>query len=126
MASIETSRIRAPSSGKMPTTSVRRLISRLKRSSGFVSRMKGPDAACAPDRLDARCVGGGEYGATVRDGGIWEQTRLGRPVLFDGLRARVSKWSPLRLARMRFEREYVGVVCPPSPAMSSEVGEVRQ
>jgi hypothetical protein len=36
MASIETSRISDGSSGKMPTTSVRRAISRLKRSSGLV------------------------------------------------------------------------------------------
>jgi hypothetical protein len=32
--------------------------------------------------------------------------------LLDGLRARVSRWPPLRLARMRFERESVGVVLP--------------
>jgi hypothetical protein len=36
MASIEASRIRLWSSGKIPTTSVRRPISRLKRSSGLV------------------------------------------------------------------------------------------
>src|SRR5438093_13749150 len=65
------------------------------------------------DRFDALGVRVGEYGATVRDRGIREQTRLGRPVLFDGLRARVSSWPPLRLARMRRERESVGVVCPP-------------
>ncbi len=66
-----------------------------------------------PDRLDAFGVRVGEYGATVWDRGIREQTRSGRPVLFDGLRARVSSWPPLRLARMRCERESVGVVCPP-------------
>src|SRR5215212_9139769 len=65
------------------------------------------------DRLDVLDVRVGEYGATVRDRGIREQTRSGRPVLFDGLRARVSRWPPLRLARMRRERESVGVVCPP-------------
>src|SRR5215211_8601790 len=65
-----------------------------------------------PDRLDACGVRAGEYGATVWDRGIREQTRSGRPVLFDGLRARVSRWPPLRLARMRRERESVGVVCP--------------
>jgi hypothetical protein len=36
IASIDTSRISEASSGKIPTTSVRRPISRLKRSSGFV------------------------------------------------------------------------------------------
>jgi hypothetical protein len=38
-----------------------------------------------PDRLDVLDVRAGEYGATVRDRGIREQTRSGRPVLFDGL-----------------------------------------
>jgi hypothetical protein len=38
-----------------------------------------------PDRLGVLDVGAGEYGATVRDRGIREQTRSGRPVLFDGL-----------------------------------------
>jgi hypothetical protein len=41
-----------------------------------------------PDRLDVLDVWAGEYGATVRDRGIRGQTRSGRPVLFDGLRAR--------------------------------------
>jgi hypothetical protein len=42
------------------------------------------------------------------------QTWTGRPVSFDGLRARVSRWPPLRLARMRRERGSVGVVLPAS------------
>jgi hypothetical protein len=33
------------------------------------------------DRLDAGGVRVGEYGATVRDGGIWEQTQVGQAVL---------------------------------------------
>ncbi len=38
------------------------------------------------DRLWApMSVWGGEYGSTVRDGGIRKQTRSGRPFLFDGL-----------------------------------------
>jgi hypothetical protein len=45
MASIETSRIRLWSSGKIPTTSVRRAISRLKRSSGLVERILGQCSA---------------------------------------------------------------------------------
>src|SRR5919198_3138500 len=60
------------------------------------------------------CVWGGEYGATVRDRGALRQTWTGRPVSFDGLRARVSRWPPLRLARMRRERGSVGVVLPAS------------
>jgi hypothetical protein len=45
MASIETRRISEASSGKIPTTSVRRAISRLKRSSGFVERIFGQCSA---------------------------------------------------------------------------------
>lgn len=37
-------------------------------------------------------------------------TRMGRPFLLDGLRARVSSWPPLRLVRLRCERVSVGVV----------------
>ncbi len=37
---------------------------------------------------------------------------MGRPLSEDGLRARVSSWPPLRLARMRRERGSVGVVVP--------------
>ena len=54
--------------------------------------------------------------STVRPSGrgvSGSKRRPGRPVLFDGPRARVSKWPPLRLTRMRFERESVVVVCPP-------------
>src|SRR3954466_6250552 len=104
--------VAAPSSGKCPRVLIDLRTWRLRFSIELVSRMKRPDAACDPDRLDVFEVRAGEYGATVRDRGIWEQTRSGRPVLFDGLRARVSRWPPLRLARMRRERESVGVVCP--------------
>ncbi len=45
IASIETKRINDGSSGKMPTTSVRRPISRLKRSSGLVLRSLGQCSA---------------------------------------------------------------------------------
>ena len=37
---------------------------------------------------------------------------LGRPSLAYGLRARNAMWPPLRLARLRCERESVVVVCP--------------
>ena len=49
------------------------------------------------------------YGATVRNRGL-RGTRMGRPFLLDGLRARVSSWPPLRLVRLRCERVSVGVV----------------
>jgi hypothetical protein len=45
IASIETRRISEASSGKMPTTSVLRPISRLKRSSGFVDLIFGQCSA---------------------------------------------------------------------------------
>ena len=45
-----------------------------------------------------------------RDRGSWGARRMGRPLTYDELRARVSIWPPLRLARMRCERESVGVV----------------
>ena len=37
--------------------------------------------AVTPDRLDAAGVWAGEYGATVRDGGVREQTRDGQAAL---------------------------------------------
>src|SRR5829696_2995724 len=37
-------------------------------------------------------------------------TRMGRPFLHSGLRARVSRWPPLRLVRLLCERVSVGVV----------------
>src|SRR4051812_14056390 len=73
-----------------------------------------------PDRLDACGVRAGEYGATVWDRGIREQMRLGRPVLFDGLRGRISLVSllvlspdaghlDLRIASLARERAVGGV-----------------
>jgi transposase len=41
--------------------------------------------------------------------------RCGQADLFDEPRARVSSWPPLRLARLRRERESVGVVSPTAP-----------
>jgi hypothetical protein len=38
--------------------------------------------------------------------------QVGRPVLCGGLRARVIRWPPLRLARLRCARGSVGVVSP--------------
>lgn len=44
-------------------------------------------------------------------------TSMGRPFLHDGLRARVRSWPPLRLVRLRCERESVGVVRPAVPVL---------
>ena len=66
--------------------------------------------------------------STVRPSGtrgIWERTRLGRPFLYVALRARVSSWPPLRLARLRFERESVGVVRPPGSHPVNRMVEVK-
>ena len=51
------------------------------------------------------------YGETVRNKGS-QGNRYGQAVLFDGLRARVSRWPPLRLVRLRRERESVSVGSP--------------
>ena len=58
-------------------------------------------------------------GCGFRDRGIWcdhpgqrrrEHEGAGRPISYVELRARVSSWPPLRLARLRRERESVVVV----------------
>jgi hypothetical protein len=51
---------------------------------------------------------------TVRPSGIGAPgvDGVGRPVLFGGLRARVSRWPPLRPARLRCARGSVVVVSP--------------
>jgi hypothetical protein len=58
-------------------------------------------------------------GRGFRDRGIWcdhpgqrrrEHEGAGRPISYVELRARVSSWPPLRLARLRRERESVVVV----------------
>ena len=48
--------------------------------------------------------------------------RCGQADLFDELRARVSSWPPLRLARLRRERGSVGVVLPAAPATQTTGG----
>src|SRR3954453_5877103 len=109
----QTSGRQLSSPGKRPIPLVRRLTSPSDRSSRLVSGMKGGRRHRVPnDRSGRCCVWGGEYGATVRGRGALRQTWTGRPVSFDGLRARVSRWPPLRLARMRRERGSVGVVLP--------------
>src|SRR5215813_5888478 len=67
------------------------------------------------------------YGATVRNRGL-RGTRMGRPFLHAGLRARVCSWPPLRLVRLRCERVSVGVVPShgsPSVDRRGEHGMVR-
>lgn len=51
--------------------------------------------------------------STVRPSGTGASlgNRYGQAVLHDGLRARVSRWPPLRLVRLRRERESVSVGC---------------
>ena len=46
--------------------------------------------------------------------------KCGQADLYDELRARVSSWPPLRLARLRRERESVGVVSPAAPAVGGD------
>ena len=61
------------------------------------------------------------YGATIRDRGTGS-TKCGQADVFDELRARVSSWPPLRLARLRRERGSVGVVSPPAPVFKQTGG----
>ena len=64
------------------------------------------------------------YGETVRNKGS-QGNRYGQAVLFDGLSARVSRWPPLRLVRLRRERESVSVGSPnPFPLETEERGKV--
>ncbi len=56
------------------------------------------------------------YGATIRDRGAGS-TKCGQAVLYHEPRVRVSSWPPLRLARLRRERESVVVVSPHAPVL---------
>ena len=76
----------ASSLGKFPLVLIALRSWRLSASIAFVTGMK--DGRCRPLRktcLSACGAGAGEYGATVRDGGIRKQTWSGRPLLLDGL-----------------------------------------
>jgi hypothetical protein len=90
----------------MPAQEVRALLTarKLVQSKLFVTGMRVP----AP-----------MSGCGFRDRGIWcdhpgqrrrEHEGAGRPILYVELRARVCSWPPLRLARLRCERESVVVV----------------
>src|SRR5271169_7019843 len=52
--------------------------------------------------------------------------KCGQADVFDELRARVSSWPPLRLARLRRERESVGVVSPTAPVKMERRCEMRR
>ena len=65
------------------------------------------------------------------DRGVWcdhpgqrhrEHEGAGRPIVYDELRARVSSWPPLQLARLRRERGSVVVVSPAAPVIRSDRG----
>ena len=59
------------------------------------------------------------YGETIRDRGAGS-TKCGQAVVHDEPRIRVSSWPPLRLARLRREREFVVVVSPHAPVLCNE------
>ena len=63
------------------------------------------------------------YGETIRDVGRREHVSASRPTTNHGLRTRAFIWPPLRLARMRREREPVVAV---SPAGSREANSEEQ
>src|SRR3954451_15648885 len=79
MASIETRRISEASSGKMPTTSMRRPISRLKRSSGFVDLSLGQCSAGGVEREHV-VFGVLEHGGDLRQAALELADRLAQPL----------------------------------------------
>jgi hypothetical protein len=90
------------------TRSVKRALGGYPGIASRARRDPGGNARCVmPVELGAGCP---RYGGGSRDRGSWGARRMGRPLTYDELRARVSIWPPLRLARMRCERESVGVV----------------
>src|SRR5918995_7139267 len=107
-----TRRVIAASLGKMPTTSVRRLISPLTRSSGLVTGMM---LAALPSPARSRSL------RMVRPSGLRGagSMKRGQADAYDEPRARVSSWPPLRPARLRLERGSVGVVQPTAPLANS-------
>ena len=89
---------------------------RLSASIALVTGMKGGRCRRVATTEPLQLLSASGSVSTVRPSGTGasgSERRLGRPFLYDAPRARVSSWPPLRLARMRFERESVGVVCPP-------------
>ena len=115
----------AVSVGKCPRALTALRIRALIDSIAFVSGMKevgtpaGSSSGPAP-RWGERFA---KYGATIRDRGCCGETQIGQAGLHDGLRARVSRWPPLRLVRVRCERESVVVVSPVGfPVQTNRVG----
>jgi hypothetical protein len=105
----------ASSLGKMPTTSVRRLISPLRRSIGLVTGMIMTVPSGPRWRYEIFGVWCDHPGQGHR-----EHAKCGQADVFDELRARVSSWPPLRPARLRRERGSVGVASPAGSRPSEE------
>src|SRR5438874_13679946 len=81
--------------GKWPRALTARRNRALSDSMALVPGMKsGGGPWCSAGPAD----GCWAYGVTVRNRGF-RGTRMGRPFLLGGLRARVSSWPPLRLVR---------------------------
>jgi len=78
---------------------------------GFLPRLRG-----AGPVITVRPSGPGASGS---------KRRPGRPFIHAAPRARVSTWPPLRLTRMRLERESVVVVCPPVLPLIVSIEEGR-
>src|SRR5579872_5091559 len=97
-------------SGNEPTTRVRRLISRRMRSSGLLTGMR---FAVLMFAAISKIVA---YGATIGTEAPGAR-RCGQADPYDEPRARVISWPPLRLARLRRERESVVVVSPAAPVI---------
>ena len=106
--------VAASSLGKWPRILTARLSFAFRASMAFVTgmRMSGADVRLGSKRSPA-------YGATIRDRGTGS-TKCGQADVHDELRARVSSWPPLRLARLRRERGSVGVVSPDAPVLSKD------
>src|SRR5262249_22706818 len=92
--------------GKRPITFVRRLTSSSERSSSFVIGTKVDGASYRLQTMHS------ERMVRPSGPGSLRTRRYGQAGPFDEPRARVSKWPPLRLTRMRWQRESVGVVLP--------------
>jgi len=104
--------IAASSLGKWPRARTALRSFELSASMALVTgmRLAGAEIPAAIQSVVA-------YGATIRDRGTGSTRMCGQADVYDELRARVSSWPPLRLARLRRERESVGVVSPAAPVI---------
>src|SRR5215204_3935620 len=105
--------VAASSLGKWPRILTARLSFAFRASMAFVTGMTMPVPTSGWDKAVLA------YGATIRDRGTGS-TKCGQADVHDELRARVSSWPPLRLARLRRERGSVGVVSPDAPVLSKD------